>query len=119
MAEKLKPYTARRRGTLRFVLSVGVGESVNGMTCSGALRKLDVGETTLAPVTPVAAEFDIDPFSGTATEGPGWFLSLSAAMSANLEAGARYLADATITINGEPFVTKSWIVEVLEPASGQ
>lgn len=113
---KPRTYTIRRRGTYSFVLATPLDTSLSA-TCRGDLRRLDDGEYEVDPDTSVAASFTVSDFAGDAERGPGFYLTLDETDTAALVAGARYLADAIVTISGNDYVQASWIIEVLEPAT--
>lgn len=117
MAERPKEFTVRRGGTRRFTLRVRLGETIDGMECSGALKELEPGRNDVDQDTEVAVAFEIEDFAGDSERGPGWFLLLSATATAQLEAGKRYLADARVVADGEPYISRSWIIIVTQPAS--
>lgn len=109
-------YQVRRGGTYRFVLASPLGTSLTA-TCQGDLRELDAGENEIDGSPTVAASFTVTDFAGDAERGPGFYLTLTSAATLSLEKGKRYLADAIVTISAEDYVQRSWIIEVLEPAT--
>lgn len=108
-------YEVRRGATARFLLKDTSGESLDGWTCEGVLRRLAPGAARLAGNEPVAAEYEIDNLVGE--QGKGWILTIPAEATANLAPGA-YLSDARITLPGDDVaITEGWTVHVIEPAT--
>lgn len=113
----LTTYAVQRGEDATFVLYAPLATDLTGWGATAKLRKLAVGAHRLDPSAAVAATFDVTSFAGDAERGPGWNLKLTDTVSDGLDPG-RYLADARITTaGGDAYTTRSWIVEIKEPAT--
>lgn len=114
----MKPriYPMPMGGAWRFWMWTPLGTDISGMTCIGSIKPLEAGmEEPSASATKVL-DWSVSAFAGDALRGPGFALSVSPTQTRALPK-ARYFADAIITVSGEPYFTRSWIIDGYIPAS--
>lgn len=109
----MRTYTAKVGETCRFLLATSLGTDITGWD---ALCQMRSATTVLAGVDEEPdAELAITDFAGDADYGPGWYFTLSAAVSAALTAG-RYRIDARITLdNAEIVYSNTWALLLEQP----
>lgn len=116
MAEKLRVIDVPRGGTVPFAIWAREEDAdLLGMTCAAALKELGPGRDDVNGDTPVAVVLDPVNLPAADGRGPGWSIPLTDDLSAQLEAGKRYLAQAAIVVNGGTYHCRRWICAVYEP----
>jgi hypothetical protein len=100
----MTPYSFQRGETLTLALDAISGDPLTVTGISAVLKAVPPGRTAVPDGTPVAAIFTISPRAAQGDIPPGWTLTIPAATSASLVAGA-YLADARLEVGGGVIVT--------------
>lgn len=106
-------YTIRRGADYEFVLASEVGDDITGYTCTAKAKRLPGGVNSYTPASAVAATFAVMSFAGDTDRGPGWYLSLTDVQTLALDPGI-YMADALLENGANDYITKSWVLEVVE-----
>jgi len=112
----MRTYSAQRGETCRFLLHTPVDTDIAGWDVSCQMRRAEQlrrGAQGLDPDATLA----VTAFAGDDDRGPGWYFTLSAAVSAALSAG-RYKLDARVTLsNAEIVFSDTWALELLQPVT--
>lgn len=99
------PFIYQRGETISLALDAVSGDPLSVSAITAQLKAVPAGRTTIAANTPVAASFSVTPRAEQADVPAGWTLTIGAATSATLAAGA-YLADARLVVAGGVIVTE-------------
>lgn len=106
-------YTIRRGADYSFVLASEVGDDTTGYTCSADIKRLPGGINSYTPASTVEDSFAVTSFAGDSDRGPGWTLSLTDTQTLALSPGT-YMADALLTYSDSQYITRSWVLQVVD-----
>ncbi len=112
----MTPYIFQRGETISLALDAVSGNPLDVSAIAAQLKAVPPGRTSVAAGAPVAASFVITPRAAVGAVPPGWTLTLSAAASALLSAGA-YLADARIEVAGGVIITEAVALRIRDSVS--
>lgn len=100
----MTPYIYQRGETIALALDAVSGDPLNVSAITAQLKAVPPGRTTIAATTPIAASFSVSSRTVQGDVPAGWTLTIDAATSATLAAGA-YLADAKLIVAGGVMIT--------------
>ena len=112
----MTPYIFQRGETISLALDAVSGDPLSVSAISAAMKAVAPGRTSVSAGAPVAALFTVTPRAAAGEIPPGWTLTIPAAISAGLIAGA-YLADAKLSVAGGVIVTESVALRIKESVS--
>jgi hypothetical protein len=107
----MTPYIFQRGETILLALDAVTGDPLSVTAISAVLKAVPPGRTGVPDGAPVAATFSISPRAAQGDIPPGWTLSIPAAASAGLAAGA-YLADARLELASGVIVTEPVAIRI-------
>jgi hypothetical protein len=107
----MAPFVYQRGETISLALDALSGDpaSVSGVTAQ--MKAVPPGRSSVPADTPIAATFAIVSRAAAGDIPPGWTLTIDAATSAALLAGA-YLADARIVSAGGVIITEQVAIRI-------
>jgi hypothetical protein len=109
----MTPYVFQRGETISLALDAVTGDPAAVSAIVAQLKAVPAGRTNVPASTPIAASFTISSRAAMGEIPAGWTLTIPAATSALLSAGA-YLADAKLTVAAGVVVTDSVALRVRE-----
>jgi hypothetical protein len=112
----MTPYIFQRGETISLALDAVSGDPAGITSVVAQLKAVPPGRTTVPAGAPIAAGFSVSSRPAMGDIPPGWTLTISAATSSTLTAGA-YLADARIEIAGGVVVTESVAIRLRDSVS--
>jgi hypothetical protein len=112
----MNPYVFQRGETISLALDAVSGDPASVSAIAAKLKAVPAGRTSVSADTPLAASFTISSRAAMGEIPAGWTLTIPAATSAGLSAGA-YLADARLEVAGGVVVTESVAIRVRESVS--
>lgn len=98
------PYVYQRGETISLALDAVSGDPLSVSAVTAQLKAVPAGRTTITATTPVAATFAVSARAALGDIPAGWTLTIDAATSATLAAGA-YLGDAKLIVAGGVVIT--------------
>lgn len=101
----MNPFVYQRGETISLALDAVSGDPLSVSAITAQLKAVPAGRTTIAANTPIAATFTVTPHAAQGDLPAGWTLTVDAATSTTLTAGA-YLADARLVVAGGVIVTE-------------
>jgi hypothetical protein len=107
----MTPYIFQRGETILLALDAVTGDPLSVTAISAVLKAVPPGRTGVPDGAPVAATFSISPRAAQGDIPPGWTLSIPAATSSGLAAGA-YLADARLELASGVIVTEPVAIRI-------
>jgi hypothetical protein len=110
------PYIYQRGETISLALDAVSGDPAQVSAVTAHLKAVPPGRTSVPAGAPIAASFTVVSRPASGDVPAGWTLTISAAASALLIAGA-YLADARLTIAGGVIVTDSVALRLRDSVS--
>lgn len=112
----MNPFVFQRGETISLALDAVTGDPLQVTAVRAAMKAVAPGRTGVSASDPVAAAFDITSRPASGDIPAGWMLTVNAAQSALLAAGA-YLADARLEIGGGVIITESVAIMLRESVS--
>lgn len=112
----MTPFIYQRGETISLALDAVSGDPAGVSAISAKLKAVPPGRTSVPPGAPVAANFSVSLRAAEGDIPAGWTLTIPAAASAALSAGA-YLADAKLDVAGGTIVTESVAIRLKESVS--
>lgn len=109
-------YQFDRGETIILALDAVSGDPTTATPIAAHVRPLSGAQMRPSATAPSSASFTITPRSAAGDDPAGWTLTIDAATSATLDAGA-YYADMMFTIGGSTFITDGVMLNILEPAT--
>jgi hypothetical protein len=112
----MTPYIYQRGETISLALDAVSGDLAQVSAIVAQLKAVPPGRTSVPAGAPVAANFTVTPRAAAGEIPAGWTLTIAAAASSALVAGA-YLADARLTVAGGVIVTDSVAMRLRDSVS--
>jgi hypothetical protein len=107
----MPPFVYQRGETISLALDALTGDPAGVTAVTAAMKAVPPGRTSVPADTPVAATFVVSPRAAAGDVPAGWTLTINAAASAELVAGA-YLADARLVVGGAVIITEQVAIRI-------
>ncbi len=107
----MTPYIFQRGETISLALDVVSGNPLSVSSVTAQMKAVPPGRTTVPSGTAIAANFTVTSRAAAGDIPAGWTLTIAAATSATLTAGA-YLADALLNVAGGVVITDQVAIRI-------
>jgi hypothetical protein len=112
----MTPYIFQRGETISLALDAVSGDPLSVTSITAGMKAVAPGRKSVSAGSPLAASFTVTARAAVGDIPAGWMLTIPAAISATLAAGA-YLVDARLAVAGGVIVTESISVRIKESVS--